>query len=118
MSWLFEARRRYGLSVLDSNALANTKRGFLYLALDEEFNEGLVSNNNIALINGPGKGRIRSVYDPDITIDPGIDLNPGQVIDTKIWPTITDPSAPATISNDNLFVDASGYGSGSGIYSR
>ena len=97
-----------GLSPLDVSVL--NKRGFLYISLTDTFSESMVDNNNIALINGPGKGRMREVYDPDLTLNSGIDLNPGQVIDTQTWETIAEPSGPATVANANLYVDGAGYG--------
>lgn len=96
------------LSVLDASAQIN--RGFLYLGLDSAFDESDLSGLNIALINGPGKGRMREIYDPDESMSSGIDFEPGDIIETKTYSGIASPGGPAATPNENLHHNAIGYG--------
>jgi hypothetical protein len=101
-------------SVLDVDAAFD--RGYLYIELDGTYSNVVTAATNFGLVNGPGKGICRVVYDPDEGLSAGIDYDPGQIIETSNTAIIPDPAGPSVLANPNLYYGAPvGWGHDWGI---
>ena len=86
------------------------KRGFFFANIVDSFSESLIQDTNVALYNGPAKGRKRIIFDPDESMSAGISfLSP--IGEEPTIPTFPAPKADSTVANDNLFKkDGTGWG--------